>query len=117
MTRSPLDWARDIARTYRTKLQIADPDTCARLDQQARATGQHWLLPIEIPEAADGDEGLDAELTAADIENILRIPANTIRQWAKRGLLPQHTAPDGSPRYRVAEVLACQSRRYIREST
>jgi hypothetical protein len=106
---TPLNWARRIAIHYRATLHRIAPHECARLDAQARASGQHWLLPTEIPEEADITATLDAELTARDIEHLWGIPASTIRTWANRGLIEKRCAPDGGGVvYRIGDVLAAR---------
>lgn len=111
--RSNLDWARDIARSYRSALHAVDPDRCAQLDEVARKRGQQWIAPTEIP-AELVDEALDALLPAADIAHFWGIPAVTIRAWASKGLLEQECGPDGSPVYRPRAVLECQARHRVR---
>ena len=112
--RLPLDWARDIARTYRNALRKVDPATCADMDAQAVAIGQAWIAPTEIPEAVSGPAVLDAELSAIDIEHLWRIPASTIRTWANRGHVEKRCAADGSAVYRLGDVLDCQARRHAK---
>lgn len=106
--RTALDWARDIARSYRSALHVADPDRCAQLDRRARELGQWWIAPVEIP-AHLVEDALDAELSAPDIEHFWGIPAITIRAWASKGHLTKRGNP-GSPVYLVREVLDCEAR-------
>lgn len=113
--RSNLDWARDIARSYRSALHAVDPERCAQLDEVARKRGQRWLAPTEIP-AHLVDDALDAEMSAIDIEHFWGVPSSTIRGWARRGLLNQYCAPDGAPRYKAREVVDCQTRHQVRAS-
>lgn len=111
MTRTSLEWARGIALSYRSRLHAADPAACAELDAAALKLGQGWVTPVAIPEWADNEEVLDAELTPADIEHYWRIPAVTIRAWASKGLLEKRAKPDGTPVYRLGDVFDCQARR------
>ena len=110
--RSSLDWARDIARSYRSALHAADPVRCAELDEVARKRGQQWIAPTEIP-AHLVDEALDTEMSAMDIQHFWGVPALTVRAWASKKLLQQRCAEDGSPVYLPREVLECQGRNRI----
>lgn len=112
MTRTSLEWARDIARAYREALHSTDPKRCAELDTKAVELGQGWIAPTTLPEWASDPAVLDAELSAVDIEHYWRIPASTVRTWAQRGLLEKRCAPDGSVVYRFGDVLDCQARRH-----
>lgn len=116
--RNNLEWARDIARSYRWALRAAAPDKCAELDQMARERGQLWIAPVFI--SADAmDEAMDKQLTAGQIEQLLGIPATTIRSWARadrhdpedssKPLLRQHPSKDG-PLYVPREVLEVHAR-------
>lgn len=107
--RSNLDWARDIARSYRSALHAVDPDRCGQLDEVARKRSQHWIAPTAIP-AHLVDDALDTEMSAVDVQHFWGVPASTIRAWASKNLLEQRCADDGSPVYRPREVLECQAR-------
>ena len=121
--RSTLDWARDIARLYRSALHTVDPERCARLDEKARKSGQHWAAPTLV-DAELLDESFDKKLPAADIERLWGVKAATIRSWARPGrrdphdpskpLLRRYDSPDG-PLYVPREVLAVQSRHRVIE--
>lgn len=115
--RSNLDWARDIARSYRSALHSIDPDRCAQLDEVARKRGQHWIAPTPIP-AHLVDGAMDAQLSAIDIQHFWGIPAATIYGWASKGILKaSNTDPETgarpSPRkakYRVSDVFEVEGR-------
>lgn len=113
--RTNLDWARDIARSYRSALHAVDPERCAQLDEVARKRGQHWIAPAEIP-AHLVAEALDTEMSAMDIQHFWGVPAVTIRAWASKKLLQQRCAEDGSPVYLPRDVLECQGRNRIAPS-
>lgn len=116
--RSHLDWARDIARAYRAALRAVAPDKCAELDELARKRGQRWIAPIFVPPGAL-DEAMDKQLSAVQIEQLLGIPASTIRSWARasrrdpddpaKPLLPHHDGATG-PLYVPRDVLRVQAR-------
>lgn len=116
--RTTLDWARDIARSYRSALHAENPERCAQLDEVARKRGQHWVAPTEIP-AHLVEEALDAQLSAVDIAHFWGVPADTIRSWARasrhdpddpsKPLLQQYPGPKG-PLYVPREVLAVAAR-------
>lgn len=110
--RTNLDWARDIARSYRSALHAENPERCAQLDAVARERGQQWIAPTQIP-AHLVDEALDTAMAAPDIEHFWGVPALTVRAWASKGLLRQHPASNGQPTYLPREVLDCQSRNRI----
>ncbi|NKU21727.1 helix-turn-helix domain-containing protein [Rhodococcus hoagii] len=98
----PADTALDIARrllqTYRTALEQRDPNVCKAIDDRAAAFGQGWVKPsVEVW----GDDDL---VTTAEAADIAGVSADVIRQWARRGHLPRLTAPDGSRRWRVADI-------------
>lgn len=115
--RTSLEWARDIARSYRSALHSVDPDRCAQLDEVARKRGQHWIAPTSIP-AHLVDGAMDAELSAIDIQHFWGIPAATIYGWASKGLLmPSNADPETGAlptqrktKYRVRDVLEVESR-------
>jgi DNA-directed RNA polymerase specialized sigma24 family protein len=112
--RTSLDWARDVARSYRSALHAVDPDRCAQLDDIARQRGQLWIAPTEIP-AHLVEEALDAVLTAADIAHLWGIPVGTIYSWASRGLLlPANPGAAGPAKYLVRDVIQVESRRKVR---
>jgi len=111
--RNNLEWARDIARSYRWALRAVAPEKCAELDQMARERGQLWIAPIPISAEAM-DKAMDEQLTPQQIEQLLGVPAATIRSWARadrhdpddpsKPLLRQHQGVDG-PLYVPREVL------------
>jgi hypothetical protein len=115
--RSNLDWARDIARSYRSALHSVDPDRCAQLDEVARKRNQHWIAPTEIP-AHLVDDALDAVLSAIDIQHFWAIPVGTIYGWVSKGLLtPANPDPDTgelptgrAAKYRVRDVFLVAGR-------
>lgn len=117
--RTHLEWARDVARFYRSALRAVDPGKCAELDELARGRGQRWIATTLVS-PADIEAGMDKQLTAPQIELLLGIPASTIRSWARasrhdpddpsKPLLRQHPGPNG-PLYVPREVLAVQARR------
>ena len=109
---TPLEAARRVAITYRNTLHRIAPHECARLDRDHITQGQGWVAPVTLPAEADRGDTLDAELKAIDIEHYWRIPAATIYAWASKGVLEKRCAPDGTPVYRVGDVLACQARRH-----
>lgn len=120
MNRTNLDWARDIARSYRNVLRAVAPERCAELDARARARGQTWIAPTPAPVDPEAlDESLDQKLTAPQIEQLWGVKAATIRSWARasrrdphdptKPLLRQHPGPRG-PLYIPREVLAVQGR-------
>ncbi len=109
MTRTALEWARQVARTYRDALMDVAPSLCESLDKLAADAGQRWLLPAAVP--ADAVAGwLDAELPAADVAHWTGVPTSTIRSWERRGMLTRRTAADGSPLYRVGDVVDVEAR-------
>lgn len=118
--RTTLDWARDIARSYRNALRAIAPDKCAELDARARDRGQTWIAPTPAPVDSEAlDESLDRKLTAPQIEALWGVKAATIRSWARvsrrdptdptKPLLQQHPGEHG-PLYIPREVLAVQAR-------
>lgn len=109
--RTNLDWARDIARSYRSALHAVDPQRCAELDDLARQRGQQWVAPVAIP-AHLVNEALDAVLTPADIAHFWGTPVGTIYSWVSRGLLkPANEDEPGPAKYLVRDVMAAESRR------
>lgn len=109
--RTSLDWARDIARSYRSALHAVDPDRCAQLDELARERGQKWIAPVNIP-AHLVDDALDAVMTPADIAHFWGTPVGTIYCWVSRGQLERANPDDPGPaKYRVRDVMAAESRR------
>lgn len=106
--RTNLEWARDVARAYRSALRVADPTKCAELDDMARKRGQRWVAPTYLPAAA-AEHGQDAVLPAKDIQQFWGVPAATIWAWSSKGLLPNHGRPR-APRFKVSEVLAVEAR-------
>lgn len=116
--RSHLDWARDIARAYRAALRAVAPDKCAELDDLARARGQRWIAPVIVQPGAL-EEAMDKLLSAGQIEQLLGVPASTVRSWARtsrrdpddpsKPLLAQHEGPRG-PLYVPRDVIAVQAR-------
>lgn len=111
--RTSLDWARDIARSYRSALFQVDPERCAQLDELARKRGQRWIAPVEIP-AHLVQEALDAILTPADIAHFWGTPVGTIYSWVSRGLLDRANPDDKGPaKYLVRDVMAVESRRKV----
>lgn len=116
--RTNLEWARDVARFYRSALRAVDPKKCEELDELARARGQRWIATVLVsPQVLE--EAMDKQLTAIQIEQLFEIPASTIRSWARssrrdpddpsKPLLVQHPGPNG-PLYVPREVLAVQAR-------
>lgn len=101
---TPLERARRVARSYREALESANPTMCERLDRKVSEFGQTWIQPVEVRWE---------QLSAKDIENMLGIPATTIRAWASKGRITKLIADDGSPVYMAEEVrsVAAQSRR------
>lgn len=108
--RTSLEWARDIAHSYRWALLKADPETCAKLDAQAAAVGQRWLTPLRRVPTAAADESLNAEMSPADIEYFYGIPAGTLYGWVSKGLLTNR-GKKGAPMYLVSEVFEVDGRR------
>lgn len=90
---------RKIAQAYRAALLDTDPARCRELDERAQELGQGWVAP----KLSTMD--LDEELRAVDLEELVGIPAATIRKWASRGLIEQRTRADGAPVYLVREVV------------
>ncbi|MFE7799028.1 hypothetical protein [Nocardia sp. NPDC057440] len=101
--RTSLDWARDIARSYRSALHAVDPERCAQLDEVARKRGQQWIAPSQIP-AHLVDEALDAVLSPLDIAHLWSIPVGTIYGWVSKGLLKPMEGKGRSAKYRVRDV-------------
>ena len=109
--RTSLDWARDIARSYRSALYQENPQRCAELDELARERGQKWIAPVNIP-AHLVDDALDAVMTPADIAHFWGTPVGTIYSWVSRGLLERANPDDPGPaKYLVRDVMAAESRR------
>lgn len=109
--RTSLDWARDIARSYRSALHAIDPQRCAELDELARDRGQNWIAPVNIP-AHLVDDALDAVMTPADIAHFWGSSVGTIYSWVSRGQLkPANEGEPGPAKYRVRDVLAAEARR------
>ncbi|WP_280193180.1 hypothetical protein [Nocardia farcinica] len=106
--RTTLEWARDIARVYRSALRAIDPEKCQELDTLARARGQRWIAPIPISAAAVED-GMDSVLSARQIEQGWGIPAATIWAWKSKGLLRDRGTP-GRPRFLVQDVVDVEAR-------
>jgi hypothetical protein len=106
--RSTLEWARDIARVYRNALRAAAPEKCAELDALARAHGQKWIAPTELPAEAV-EAALEAVLPPKQIEEFWGIPAGTLYGWAAKGLLTNR-GRKGAPLYLVSEVVAVEAR-------
>ena len=59
---TPAEKARRVARSYRDRLEFADPDACARLDREMTRLGQRWVLPTVA--AYTEDDLLPADLVA-----------------------------------------------------
>lgn len=108
MRRTNLEWARDIARMYRSALRVADPAKCADLDARALQRGQRWIAPRLLPAAA-ADHGMDAVLSAKQIEEFWGVPAATIWGWSSKGLLKNRGRP-GAPMYLVKDVFDVEGR-------
>lgn len=101
--RSTLDWARDIARSYRSALHAENPERCAQLDEVARKRGQQWIAPVQIPSHLV-DEALDAVLSPLDIAHLWGIPVGTIYGWVSKGLLTPTEGSGRSAKYLVRDV-------------
>lgn len=106
--RTSLEWARDIARIYRSALRAIAPEKCAELDEMAQAKGQRWIAPIFLPADAF-DEGLDKVLSPKEIEQFCGVPAATIYGWASKGKLTNR-GKKGEPKFLVSDVLAIGAR-------
>ncbi|MFC8531908.1 hypothetical protein [Nocardia sp. NPDC057227] len=106
--RSNLDWARDIARAYRSALRAENPTRCDELDELARKRGQLWVAPTAIPTEA-AEYGMDAVLPAKLIERFWGIPAATLYGWKSKGLLADRGEP-GAPAFLVQDVVDVQAR-------
>lgn len=81
-----LDRARRVAAMYRAHLRLLDLDACNRLDDTVASFGETWML--DKPDIVDPD----AELTANEAGDLVRVPPNTVHHWARL----KH--PDGSGR-------------------
>lgn len=106
--RTNLEWARDIARAYRGALRAVDPAKCKELDDLARKRGQRWIAPTFLPAEAATD-GMDAVLSAKQIEQFWGIPASTIWGWASKGLLTNR-GQRGASKYMVQDVFDVERR-------
>lgn len=119
--RTNLDWARDVARRYRSVLALVSPEKCAEVDEEARAAGQTWVAPTLLPADAAA-ELLGSVLAPLDIAAATGVPAATIYGWVSKGLLePSPVDSDGKPfrpgepaKYLVSDVMSVQGRRRVR---
>jgi len=119
--RTNLEWARDIARSYRSALHAVDPERCAQLDEVARKRNQHWIAPAVIP-AHLIDGALDAVLSVSDIQHFWGIPSGTIYGWVSKGLLkPANADPETgvlpigqAAKYLVRDVFGVAGRGRVR---
>jgi hypothetical protein len=107
---------RLVADSYRSALhriaQSWSDDPAADLQNVDRFWhdhGVHW--PVPTPQPVE----IDAWMSAADIvvhlAHLTTFTARDVRDWHYRGRISSETAPDGSPRYNVGEVLGYLTRR------
>lgn len=108
--RTRLEWARDAARAYRRIALRADPEACARLDEQCIDAGQRWVAPQIIPLAV-AEEAIVAKATPAEIARMSGIPVGTIYSWISRGLLKPADPEEHPARYWVRDVAGFDARR------
>ncbi|MET9286485.1 hypothetical protein [Nocardia beijingensis] len=103
--RTRMEWLRVLTRSYRRALLKADPDACAKIDAQARAAGQAWIVPDEVS-AEEAEQEVNAVLSPVEISRRAGIPVGTIYSWASRGLIE----PVEPGKYLVKDVLTVQAR-------
>ncbi|WP_064075897.1 hypothetical protein [Prescottella equi] len=101
---TPVDIARRLLQSYREALQRRDPEACSRIDAQAQAFGQGWVVPRL--ETVD----VDALVSGVEAAELAGVEPQVIWQWAYRGHIPRRTGVDGSTCYRVGDVLDHQAR-------
>jgi hypothetical protein len=100
---TPAEKARRVARSYRDRLEFADPDACARLDREMTRLGQRWVLPTVATYTED--DLLPADLVA----DYAHVSLKAVYGWRKRGM-PSITTPDGI-RFRFCDVRRWLGRR------
>ncbi len=88
-----------MARSYRDRLEVVDPDGCAELDAAMLRLGQRWVLPTV---AVYTDDDL---LTAGLVADWANVTVKAVYGWRAREVdpLPSVTTPDGI-RFRFATV-------------
>lgn len=119
--RTNLDWARDVARRYRTVLALVSPEKCAEVDEEAKAAGQSWIAPTQISAEA-AIELLESVLAPRDISFATGIPVGTIYAWVSKGLLKpspvdregKRFRPGAPAKYLVRDVMTIEGRRRVR---
>lgn len=96
---TPLDIARRLAQAYRTQLANSDPEACERLDAEAVAFGQTWIVPATV--CFDEDD----IVLPSEAAELAGVTTEVIYQWASRGHIPRRPGPAGRTGYRVGDVL------------
>lgn len=95
--------------TYRQHLQDRDPEACVDIDSMLASDHQ---VAAKLPTLAPLE--LDEFMSDRDVAHLVGVSDATVRVWASRGLINRHTAPDGSTRYLVREVMDMYRRRRLR---
>lgn len=100
---SPVAKARRVAHAYRARLEDAQPDWAAQLDQRFVSWGERWV----VPHLALFD--LDDWLTPAEAAELGGVDTATVRMWRARGRLTGCRNANGDWRYRARDVIALLS--------
>ncbi|ANW63999.1 hypothetical protein BCA37_10695 [Mycobacterium sp. djl-10] len=87
--------------------QCEDPSAALqRLDEHWADLDVHWHLPR--PDLlTDADEEW---MSARDLADAIDRTRKDIYNWARAGHIAQRAGPDGSPEYRVSDVVAYSSK-------
>lgn len=94
---SSIERARRVAVAYRTALQIADPGTCAQLDERMRYFNQGWVLG-QLSTRDDNDL-----VSGREAAELLSVTPGAIRVYRSRGQLFGHRTASGWM-YRVGDL-------------
>jgi hypothetical protein len=110
---APLVRARRVAQAYRAALENANQEACDLIDARLMAWGETWVVPRLIT------WGPDDMITSAEAADVLCTSPGGVSTLRRRGRIDGIRQPDGSYRYRAADVarLSTGVRRRTRHTT
>lgn len=96
----PLGRARELAKSYRAALAVADPETCRLLDARSHQVGEHWIAP-QAHAYQDADW-----ITVLEAAELVHRSPRWVYDWlAEKREERSHACNDGLIRVQVAAVL------------